>query len=133
MSDNEAGAEARDGGAERAAGQSGKAAGSQTLARGLLALELVAGRPRGLAVQDLAQHLGVHRTIAYRILVTLAEHHLVVRASDGRYRAGSGTVTLARGYTAGGARPRCRCCGVRRSSSARRSRWSRRRGTRPSP
>ncbi|MFI1308707.1 helix-turn-helix domain-containing protein [Streptomyces albidoflavus] len=101
MSDNEAGAEARDGGAERAAGQSGKAAGSQTLARGLLALELVAGQPRGLAVQDLAQHLGVHRTIAYRILVTLAEHHLVVRASDGRYRAGSGTVTLARGYAAG--------------------------------
>ncbi|MEU7372765.1 helix-turn-helix domain-containing protein [Streptomyces albidoflavus] len=71
-----------------------KAAGSQTLARGLLALELVAGQPRGLAVQDVAQHLGVHRTIAYRILVTLAEHHLVVRASDGRYRAGSGTVTL---------------------------------------
>ncbi|MGA4856065.1 IclR family transcriptional regulator [Streptomyces koyangensis] len=101
MSDNEAVAEARDGGAERATGQSGKAAGSQTLARGLLALELVAGQPRGMAVQDVAQHLGVHRTIAYRILVTLAEHHLVVRASDGRYRAGSGTVTLARGYAAG--------------------------------
>ncbi|MEU0123226.1 hypothetical protein ABZ114_16295 [Streptomyces albidoflavus] len=27
--------------------------------------------------------------------------HLVVRASDGRHRAGSGTVTLARGYAAG--------------------------------
>ncbi|MFJ9180098.1 IclR family transcriptional regulator [Streptomyces sp. NPDC102360] len=81
--------------------QAGKAVGSQTLSRGLLALELVAGQPQGLAVQDVAERLGVHRTIAYRTLVTLAEHHLVVRASDGRYRAGSGTVTLARGYAAG--------------------------------
>ncbi|MFB7715208.1 IclR family transcriptional regulator [Streptomyces sp. NPDC056105] len=81
--------------------QAGKAVGSQTLSRGLRALELVAAQPQGLAVQDVAEHLGVHRTIAYRTLVTLAEHHLVVRSSDGRYRAGSGTVTLARGYAAG--------------------------------
>jgi DNA-binding IclR family transcriptional regulator len=80
----------------------GKAAvGSQTLARGLLALQLVAAQPQGLAVQEVAQRLGVHRTIAYRILVTLAEFHLVVKAGDGRYRAGSGTATLARGYAAG--------------------------------
>ncbi|MFD5121361.1 IclR family transcriptional regulator [Streptomyces sp. NPDC058385] len=108
MSDSQAGADtqgARSGGSERAEGRgngaAGKAVGSQTLARGLLALELVAAQPQGLAVQDVAQRLGVHRTIAYRILVTLAERHLVVRTSDGRYRAGSGTVTLARGYAAG--------------------------------
>ncbi|WP_306316983.1 MULTISPECIES: IclR family transcriptional regulator [unclassified Streptomyces] len=85
----------------RSGAATGKAVGSQTLARGLLALQLVAAQPQGLAVQDVAQRLGVHRTIAYRILVTLAEHHLVVKAPDGRYRAGSGTVTLARGYAAG--------------------------------
>ncbi|MEU6844890.1 helix-turn-helix domain-containing protein [Streptomyces sp. NPDC046716] len=108
MSDNQAEADTRSapgGGSGSAAGRgsgaAGKAVGSQTLARGLLALELVAAQPQGLAVQDVAQRLGVHRTIAYRILVTLAERHLVVRASDGRYRAGSGTVTLARGYAAG--------------------------------
>ncbi|WP_420036876.1 IclR family transcriptional regulator [Streptomyces sp. cg28] len=99
MSDNQAGADDRKAG--RGSGAAGKAVGSQTLARGLLALELVAAQPQGLAVQDVAQRLGVHRTIAYRILVTLAERHLVVRAADGRYRAGSGTVTLARGYAAG--------------------------------
>jgi DNA-binding IclR family transcriptional regulator len=82
-------------------GAQGKAAGSQTLARGLLALEAIAGQPQGLTVNEVAQRLDVHRTIAYRILVTLAEFRLVVRSSDGRYRVGSGTVTLARGYAAG--------------------------------
>ncbi|MFE5240374.1 MULTISPECIES: helix-turn-helix domain-containing protein [unclassified Streptomyces] len=111
MNDEQAGADTRgapvDGvtgegqGSGRAREAKGPAVGSQTLARGLHALELVARQPQGLAVQDLAQRLGVHRTIAYRILVTLAEHHLVVKAADGRYRAGSGTVTLARGYAAG--------------------------------
>ncbi|GGZ11651.1 IclR family transcriptional regulator [Streptomyces nitrosporeus] len=108
MSDKQAGPKTRsapDGGPGRAgargSGSAGKAVGSQTLSRGLRALELVAGQPQGLAVQDVAECLGVHRTIAYRILVTLAEHHLVVKAADGRYRAGSGTVTLARGYAAG--------------------------------
>lgn len=75
--------------------------GSQTLARGLAALQLVAGTPEGLSVLDVAERLGVHRTIAYRMLTTLAEFHLVSRAADGRYRAGSGTVTLAQGYAAG--------------------------------
>ncbi|MDQ8707942.1 helix-turn-helix domain-containing protein [Streptomyces sp. LHD-70] len=89
-------------GQARQGGTSGKgASGSQTLARGLLTLEAVAGQPQGLTVQDVAQRLGVHRTIAYRILVTLADFRLVVRTSDGRYRAGSGMVTLARGYAAG--------------------------------
>ncbi|WP_165396493.1 helix-turn-helix domain-containing protein [Streptomyces sp. F001] len=73
----------------------GRAAPPQA-GRGLLALELVAGQPQGLAVQDVAQRLGVHRTIAYRILVTLAEFHLLVRTPDGRYRAGSGTVAGSR-------------------------------------
>ncbi|MEU5506097.1 IclR family transcriptional regulator [Streptomyces fungicidicus] len=96
-----AGSDAAKGQAQQG-GASGKGTpGSQTLARGLLTLEAVAGQPQGLTVQDVAQRLGVHRTIAYRILVTLADFRLVVRTSDGRYRAGSGMVTLARGYAAG--------------------------------
>ncbi|MFG2627419.1 IclR family transcriptional regulator [Streptomyces sp. NPDC048473] len=78
-----------------------RASGSQTLARGLSALGLVAETPQGLAVQEVADRLGVHRTIAYRILTTLAEFRLVFRGTDGRYRAGSGTAALARGYAAG--------------------------------
>ncbi|MET7663531.1 helix-turn-helix domain-containing protein [Streptomyces sp. NPDC005463] len=106
MSDEQVEAAPTGGGAAKGragqGGASGKgAAGSQTLARGLLALEAVAKQPQGLSVLDVAQRLGVHRTIAYRILVTLTEFRLVVRTSDGRYRAGSGTVTLARGYAAG--------------------------------
>ncbi|MFF1920472.1 IclR family transcriptional regulator [Streptomyces sp. NPDC058221] len=86
---------------EQAARKPARAAGSQTLARGLTALHLVAEAPRGLGVQEIAERLGVHRTIAYRIVSTLAEFRLVSRGADGRYRAGVGTVVLARGYTAG--------------------------------
>ncbi|MER5178748.1 helix-turn-helix domain-containing protein [Streptomyces sp. NPDC002896] len=91
---------------EKATQQNGAATGSrvtgsQTLARGLSALELIAAHPQGLAIQEVAERLGVHRTIAYRILATLSDFHLAVRGPDGRYRAGSGTVTLARGYAAG--------------------------------
>ncbi len=51
--------------------------GSQTLARGLNALQLVADAPSGLTVQQVADGVGVHRTIAYRLLATLAQFRLV--------------------------------------------------------
>src|SRR5262245_41129016 len=47
------------------------APGSQTLARGLAALQLVATSRSGLTVQQVADSIGVHRTIAYRLLTTL--------------------------------------------------------------
>jgi len=75
----------------------GAATGSQTLARGLHALELVAGAREGLGVQDLASLLDVHRSIASRLLATLADFRLVVRGADGRYRAGAGLAALASG------------------------------------
>lgn len=78
-----------------------RVSGSQTLARGLSVLRHVADSPEGMGVQDVADRLGVHRTIAYRILATLADFHLVVKAGDGRYRAGAGTVALARSYAGG--------------------------------
>ncbi len=73
------------------------ATGSQTLARGLRALELVAEAPDGVTIQDLAGRLDVHRSIASRLLATLADFRLVVRTQDGRYRTGSGLAALAAG------------------------------------
>ena len=68
--------------------------GSQTLARGLRALELVAGSEDGLSIQEVAEALSVHRTIAYRVLSTLADFRFVTRSADGRYRAGAGLTAL---------------------------------------
>jgi DNA-binding IclR family transcriptional regulator len=45
-------------------GQTTTAPGSQTLARGLNALQLVSDAPGGLTVQQVADGVGVHRTIA---------------------------------------------------------------------
>lgn len=71
--------------------------GTQTLARGLRALELVAQAPDGLAIQDVANELGVHRTVAYRLLSTLVDFRLVGRGADGRFRQGAGLAALAQG------------------------------------
>jgi len=69
--------------------------GSKTLARGLRALELVATTVDGLTVQELGMALGVHRTIAYRVLATLEDFRLVTKDTEGHYRAGSGLSALA--------------------------------------
>lgn len=80
-----------------AASRSSRSAGSQTLDRGLRALEMVAAAPDGLTVQEVADRLEVHRTIAHRLLATLADHHVVARGSDHRFRAGGGLAALANG------------------------------------
>lgn len=74
-----------------------RAPGSQTLARGLDALKAVVDSHDGLTPQELAKLLGVHRTIAYRILVTLSDAGFATRGEDGRYRGGIGLFGLARG------------------------------------
>ena len=76
----------------------GTAAGAQTLARGLSALEMVATADDGMTVQEVAERLGVHRTIASRMLGALARHRLIARGAGGRYRVGSGVIALARQY-----------------------------------
>ncbi|MGD1241076.1 IclR family transcriptional regulator [Mycobacterium seoulense] len=76
----------------------GSATGSQTLARGLTALQMVADSPSGLTVQQLADQVGVHRTIAYRLLSTLAEFRLVAKGEDGRYRPASGLAALGASF-----------------------------------
>ena len=72
--------------------------GSQTLARGLTALQSVAAAAGGLTVQQVADRVGVHRTIAYRLLATLAQFNLVTRADDGRYQPASGLAALGASF-----------------------------------
>jgi len=76
----------------------GSGTGSQTLARGLTALQLVADSPGGLTVQQLADQIGVHRTIAYRLLSTLAQFRLVAKGDDGRYGPAAGLAALGASF-----------------------------------
>ena len=74
------------------------APGSQTLARGLAALQLVAASRNGLTVQQVADDIGVHRTIAYRLLSTLAQFRMVAKGEDGRYRSAAGLAVLGASF-----------------------------------
>src|SRR6201997_2881989 len=78
--------------------QTSTAPGSQTLARGLNALQLVADAPSGLSVQQVADGIGVHRTIAYRLLSTLSQFRLVAKGEDGRYRPAAGLAVLGASF-----------------------------------
>jgi DNA-binding IclR family transcriptional regulator len=69
---------------------------SQTLARGLRVLELLAERPRGTSVAELAEQLGVGRTVAYRLVATLVEQRFAHKDADGQVRLGWGALVLAR-------------------------------------
>lgn len=71
--------------------------GAQTLVRGLRALRAVALSPTGMSIAELAEHLGVHRSIANRILAALADARLIARGPDGRFRGAVGLVNLAEG------------------------------------
>ena len=59
---------------------------------------MVADSPGGLTVQQLADRIGVHRTIAYRLLTTLAEFRLVAKGEDGRYRPAAGLAALGASF-----------------------------------
>jgi DNA-binding IclR family transcriptional regulator len=76
----------------------GTAPGSQTLARGLTVLQAVAGSRLGLTVQQVADHIGVHRTIAYRLLSTLAQYRLIAKGDDGRYRSAAALAVLGASF-----------------------------------
>lgn len=72
-------------------------AGSQTLDRGLRALEFLAEAGEPVTIAQLADGLGVHRSSAYRVLRTLEEHHLVLRDDAGLIRVGPRLAALGRG------------------------------------
>ncbi|WP_395404549.1 IclR family transcriptional regulator [Arthrobacter sp. UC242_113] len=72
---------------------------SQTLSRGIRALEILAEADRPLTIAELAEAMGVHRSVAYRILRTLEDHSLLVRDDAGRVQPGPGLAVLARGVS----------------------------------
>ncbi|MWA07366.1 helix-turn-helix domain-containing protein [Actinomadura sp. LD22] len=72
--------------------------GNQTLARGLKALLAVVDSKDGLSVQEVGELLGVHRSIAYRMLQTLVDFGLAARRSNGVYIPGARLATLAQAY-----------------------------------
>lgn len=72
--------------------------GNQTLARGLRVLLEIADSKSGMTVQQVAELLDVHRSIAYRLLQTLADFGLVSRSREGLYIPGARLATLSEAY-----------------------------------
>lgn len=71
-------------------------AGSQTLDRGLRALELLAEADGPISIAQLAAQLDVHRSNAYRVLRTLEAHRFVLRDDAGLIRLGPRLAALGR-------------------------------------
>ncbi|WP_127129922.1 IclR family transcriptional regulator [Georgenia sp. SYP-B2076] len=70
---------------------------SQTLSRGIRILELLADAREPLTIDQVADRLAVHRSIAYRLVRTLEDHGLVGRDGAGRIALGARMATLAAG------------------------------------
>lgn len=68
---------------------------SKTLHHGLVVLELLADHPNGLSITEIAEGIGVHRTVAHRLVRTLEAHHLCRRDEFKRIALGAGLVALA--------------------------------------
>ncbi|GGF49184.1 transcriptional regulator [Marmoricola endophyticus] len=68
---------------------------SKTLDSGLRVLEVLASRGEPLTVTQLAEAIGVHRTVAHRFVRTLEAHRLVRRDRAKRFHLGAGLVPLA--------------------------------------
>jgi len=73
--------------------------GSQTLSRGIRLLEIIAASERNPTIAELASALDVHRSVAYRLLLTLENHGLVSRDASGRVLLGAGLAALAAGVS----------------------------------
>lgn len=71
-------------------------AGSQTLARGLTALELIGTSADPLSVATLSQQLMIHRSMGYRLVKTLEQFGFVERHAGGGLSLGPKLATLAR-------------------------------------
>ncbi|MEO7017263.1 MAG: helix-turn-helix domain-containing protein [Leifsonia sp.] len=69
---------------------------SQTLSRGIRVLEILGESEGPMTIAALSAALGVHRSIAYRILRTLEDHGLVVRDASGAVLLGPRMAALAR-------------------------------------
>ncbi|MDO5633554.1 MAG: IclR family transcriptional regulator [Micrococcus sp.] len=72
------------------------ATGSQTLDRGISMLEYVTDADAPPTIAAIAEHLGVHRSIAYRILRTFEGRGLLRRDDAGRVHPAPALAVLAR-------------------------------------
>ncbi|MFJ7213159.1 IclR family transcriptional regulator [Amycolatopsis sp. NPDC098790] len=68
---------------------------SKTLHHGLQVLELLVQHPGGLTLTEIADGIGVHRTVAHRLVRTLEAHYLCRRDRFKRISLGTGLVRLA--------------------------------------
>jgi DNA-binding IclR family transcriptional regulator len=70
--------------------------GVQSVDRAVTVLEILARG--GAGVSEIAAHLGVHKSTAFRLLAALEDRELVEQAQDrGKYRLGFGVLRLANG------------------------------------
>lgn len=72
-------------------------AASQTLSRGIRVLEILADANQPLSIDEITVQLGVHRSIAYRLVRTLEAHGLIERDAAGRIQLGARLAALAAG------------------------------------
>ncbi|WP_417564243.1 IclR family transcriptional regulator [Microbacterium sp.] len=79
------------------ASQTPAAPASQTLSRGIRILEELADVRDPLSIDEVAARLGVHRSIAYRLVRTLEHHALITRDSAGLVQLGARMAALAAG------------------------------------
>jgi DNA-binding IclR family transcriptional regulator len=70
---------------------------SQTLSRGIRILEVLADAREALSIDEVARRLGVHRSVAYRLVRTLEDHGLITRDGSGRIQLGARMAALAAG------------------------------------
>lgn len=70
---------------------------AQTLDRGLQVLELLAARAGqgGVTISELAESLGVGRSVVYRLVATLVSRDYAIRGRDGQVRLGLAGSRLA--------------------------------------
>jgi DNA-binding IclR family transcriptional regulator len=76
---------------------SSDAPASQTLSRGIRVLETLADARESLTIDQVAERLGLHRSVAYRLVRTLEQHGLVARDAAGRLSLTARMAALAAG------------------------------------
>lgn len=73
----------------------------QTVERALNFLEIVAERPDGVTVRDIAEQLGINVTTCYHLYNTLWTRDYIERNADGTIRLGNNVAALYEGYRRG--------------------------------
>jgi len=68
---------------------------SQAAERVVRILEVIADAPAPASVAEIAEEMGLHRSIIYRFLRTLQRERFLAQTADGRYILGHGITSLA--------------------------------------